>query len=611
MMRRLSSVLIALACFVLLAAHTTAADAPQIDAEVLKKVKAATVHFKVTLSDNRVAQGSGFFTDEPGLIITNAHVLQMLDPESRKPTKIEVTVYSGTDKSRTLVAKVVGIDRGSDIALVRVDDKELPAPLKFGTTQSLLETQVLYVFGFPFGQQLGKEITVSKSSVSSLRKNGENITSIQLDGGLNPGNSGGPVVDGMGIVIGVAVSGVRGTTIGNAIPAEFVSRFLNGRVVGSGAEVPFKNGDQVMMELTFELVDPLGRLKGVDFELWAGNPGPVRPAALKEPAAQTGDSAKKRYQMPYEKKSSVTLAVTLPALGDKQIYWMQPIITNGTGETRWANATIIPPKPPLDRRALTLKYKPPVNGTQTAQVVSNGDFRIRDGDGEQNSVGINQLSLVTETFSEETPKGFSARLSYDRFGLTINVDNKPIEKAAELRRMQTDIRFAAADLEIDRDGSVANTKADLNKVPRASRAMISDVGEQILQSVEMLSIPLPAKKLEAQETWKAQRTFLIGSAIISVPVQADITYKYMGVQVRDGKEGALIRMDGRVKGRKGDGLDVGGTLKGVAFVSVETGLVISADLTVKADMDLTFQRKQAKAIATLVVTIKRPAPLPK
>jgi hypothetical protein len=72
----------------------------------------------------------------------------------------------------------------------------------------------------------------------------------------------------------------------------------------------------------------------------------------------------------------------------------------------------------------------------------------------------------------------------------------------------------------------------------------------------------------------------------------------------------LIRIEGRLRGRKGDGLDVGGSMHGTAIVSLETGQVISADATVKADLDLTFQRKQAKAIATLAVSIKRPAPAP-
>jgi S1-C subfamily serine protease len=597
-----------LALSVLLAARATANAGAPIDAEVLNKVKVATVHLKVTLSDQRVVQGSGFFTDEPGLIVTNAHVLQMLDPASRKPAKVEVTVHSGTDKSRTLAAQVVGLDRGSDLALVRVTAKGLPAPLRFSAAKGLRETQPVFVFGFPFGQQLGKEITVNRSSVSSLRKAGQSITSIQLHGGLNPGNSGGPVVDDRGNVIGVAVSGVRGTTIGHAIPAGFVNRFLNGRIVGSSAEVPYKDGDKLMMELTFELVDPLGRLKNVEFQLWAGNPGPPRPPDSKEPAPRPGDSEKKRYRMPYAKTSPVTLAVPLPKLEGKQVYWIQPIITNGGGETAWVVATTIPPKSPLDRRPLTLKYRPPVNRKQTAEVVSHGEFRIRNADGEQNAVGINLVATFTESFGEEAPRGFPARLTYDGFGLTIRVDGKPIERDAELRKKQTDIRFAAADVEMDKDGSMATSKADLKRVPRLSQEMIADLSEQILQAVEVLSIPLPARKLEVHETWRAQRTFLIGSAILSVPVQADITYKYMGVQVRGSKEGALIRIHGRVKGRRGDGLDVSGTVSGAAFVSAETGQVLSADTTVKADLDLTFRRKLAKAIATLTVTIKRPAP---
>jgi S1-C subfamily serine protease len=610
LLRPLPAVLTALVLALAGAHRAGAADGPQIDADALKKVKAATVHFKVTLSDGRVAQGSGFFTDEPGLIVTNAHVLQMLDPESRPPSKIEVTLHGGTDKSRTLGAKVVGIDRGSDLALVRVEGKDAPEPLKFGTTRGLTETQSLYVFGFPFGQQLGKEITVNKSSVSSLRKNGENVASVQLDGGLNPGNSGGPVVDGSGNVVGVAVSGVRGTTIGNAIPAEHVARFIGGRIFGSSAEVPYKDGDKTMMEVTFDLIDPLGRLKGVEFQIWAGPPGPNRPPALKEPAPAAGDSEKKRFKMPYEKKPSVTLAVPLPALGEKQVYWVQPIITYGNGETRWVTATVVPAKPPLERRALTLKFQP-ANGKYTAEVISNGEFRLRTGDGEQNSIGINLTAAFTEAFGDEAPKFFPARLTYDRFGLTIKVDNKPSEKDAEFRKMQSDIRFAAADVEMDKDGSMTSAKVDLKKVPRGSQEMILDLSGQILQSAEVLCIPLPAKKVEAQETWKAQRTFLVGSAIISVPAQADITYKYMGVQVRDGREGALIRLDGRLKGRKGDGLDMGGTLKGSAFVALETGQVISADVQMKADMDLTYKRQPVKALAALAVSLRSPVPPPK
>ena len=58
---------------------TAHADNPSLNPAVLKKVKEATVHLEVSLPNGSTAEGSGFFTDEPGIILTNAHVIGMLD----------------------------------------------------------------------------------------------------------------------------------------------------------------------------------------------------------------------------------------------------------------------------------------------------------------------------------------------------------------------------------------------------------------------------------------------------------------------------------------------------------------------------------------------------
>ncbi len=76
------------------------ADAPSLDA-ALKKVKAATVQLQVKLANDRLVQGSGFFTDEPGLIITDAHVLNMLDADSRRPARVNVVLTDAAGKQRT------------------------------------------------------------------------------------------------------------------------------------------------------------------------------------------------------------------------------------------------------------------------------------------------------------------------------------------------------------------------------------------------------------------------------------------------------------------------------------------------------------------------------
>src|SRR5262249_23461162 len=174
--------------------------------------------------NGQVAQGSGFFGIEPGIVLTNAHVLGMLEPSSRLPQKIVVVMHSGTPKEKALACRVLGIDRGTDLAVLRLmRATDLPKPLVVKSAKELQETETVFVFGFPLGDQLGKNISVRKSSVSALRLDPEgNLQKVQVEGGMDPGNSGGPVVDGQGNVIGVAVSKIATTQINFAVPGDFV-----------------------------------------------------------------------------------------------------------------------------------------------------------------------------------------------------------------------------------------------------------------------------------------------------------------------------------------------------------------------------------------------------
>ncbi len=330
--------LLAICALVALAVPTAATAQPQLDAEILKLTKSATVHLTVKLTDGKTFQGSGFFTEQPGVIITNAHVLGMMDADSRKPSQVEVTINGGTPASRSVAGRVLGVDRGTDLALVRIEGKELPAALKLGTAANLAETETVFVFGYPFGKELGKAVTISKSSVSSLRRSkSERIERVQLEGGLNPGNSGGPVVDSKGNVVGVSVSKVGNSQIGFAIPAEDVARFLNGRLITSHYETPYREDGKVILPMRLEMVDPLGRIKKASIEIWTGNPGPSRLSGNKQPAPLPGDSAIITNEMPYDPKTqSVSLDVALPPLPDaKQVYYYRPVITNGLNDTRW------------------------------------------------------------------------------------------------------------------------------------------------------------------------------------------------------------------------------------------------------------------------------------
>ena len=113
---------------------------------------------------------------------------------------------------------------------------------------------------------------------------------------------------------------------------------------------------------------------------------------------------------------------------------LQPIITNGLKETRWLAPVSRRTQGILERKPITLKYKPPVNGKQTAELVSQGGFKLRTEDGEEHSLAVDFRTAFSELFAAEDNKAFPMRLTYDRFSLSIKLDDKPLPGDADIQR---------------------------------------------------------------------------------------------------------------------------------------------------------------------------------
>ncbi|MGH9684288.1 MAG: S1C family serine protease [Candidatus Acidiferrales bacterium] len=167
--------------------------------------------------------GSGFLIDTDGHILTNYHVVQGAQT-------IEVTLG---DQSR-YKAKYLGADQRNDIALIQIDTRGRKlTPLPLGDSRNLLVGQRVLAIGDPFGFQS----TLTTGVVSSLDRTvqtGENTfidEAIQTDAAINRGNSGGPLLNSHGEVIGVnsAIFAPNGTTagIGFAIPINTARRVAN------------------------------------------------------------------------------------------------------------------------------------------------------------------------------------------------------------------------------------------------------------------------------------------------------------------------------------------------------------------------------------------------
>src|SRR6185437_6584829 len=144
--------------------------------------------------------GSGFIVRDDGAILTNAHVVA-------GATRISVALKDGT----SYPARLVGIDETNDLAVLKIDAKNLPvAPL--GSSANLLIGEWAIAIGNPYGFILANtEPSVTVGVVSGTGRNlaaqsegsGVYVDMIQTDASINPGNSGGPLVNALGEVIGV------------------------------------------------------------------------------------------------------------------------------------------------------------------------------------------------------------------------------------------------------------------------------------------------------------------------------------------------------------------------------------------------------------------------
>jgi serine protease Do len=167
--------------------------------------------------------GSGFVFDNRGHIVTNNHVVEESD-------KITVTFYDGTEAS----AKVVGTDKQSDVAVIQVENTSFP-PLPKGDSSALKVGELVMAVGSPF--ELSQSVTTG--IISALERNQMGINGangyesfIQTDAPINRGNSGGPLVNMEGEVIGVNSAIVTGGSSGNdgigfAIPINMAASVAN------------------------------------------------------------------------------------------------------------------------------------------------------------------------------------------------------------------------------------------------------------------------------------------------------------------------------------------------------------------------------------------------
>ena len=248
------------------------------------------------------SEGSGFIIRPDGVILTNHHVIA--DAE-----KIRVRLKDG----RTFPAKLIGADDKTDIAVLRIDAKDLPV-VRLGDPKSLEVGDPVLAIGAPYGL----EQTATQGIVSAKGRSlpGDAVVPfIQTDAAVNPGNSGGPLFDGSGSVVGINAQiysrsgGFQGLSF--AIPIDVALKVKN-QIVATGKATHGRLGVTVQ-DLNQSLADSFG-MKRVEGAL-VSNVAPGSAAA--DAGLKSGDVITEVNGEPVVRSGSLSSLIGLSAPGER------------------------------------------------------------------------------------------------------------------------------------------------------------------------------------------------------------------------------------------------------------------------------------------------------
>jgi len=203
--------------------------------QVFESVSPSVAFITTRANEYPVGAGSGFIWDDDGHLVTNAHVIAG-QPSWRRSSRQRKVMVKLQGQEDSVEATVVGMEADKDIAVLKVEPADLPAlkPITLTPSASLKVGQSVLAIGAPFGLNS----TLTQGIISALGRDidgagGRPIRDcIQTDASINPGSSGGPLLDSRGRLVGVntmiyAPAGLGGNVgVGFAVPSDTVRRVV-------------------------------------------------------------------------------------------------------------------------------------------------------------------------------------------------------------------------------------------------------------------------------------------------------------------------------------------------------------------------------------------------
>jgi hypothetical protein len=251
--------------------------------------------------------------------------------------------------------------------------------------------------------------------------------------------------------------------------------------------------------------------------------------------------------------------------------------------------------PPVEKRPATLKVSVQASKVpRTLELTQKGTLKLRDRTDKDD--GFRQLGItakLNEVVVQANPTGdiiAKTRLTFDAIDAALKLQGRKVQIDESERKHFEMVKFMAADVEYKKDGRVHQIRGDALNVPNQSRQIVKAISDNVFQSLEAMSIPLPNQNIQAGHTW--EYTMFVPFRLPGNAVQlgtAKMKCVFVGTRLRDGREEAVIDIAGPIAGKEAKGSNTStltGRGSGTVLIDLVTGQATSAKATFEIDTDV-------------------------
>ena len=422
---------------------------------------------------------------------------------------------------------------------------------------------------------------------------------ILVNGGMNPGNSGGPVVDARGVICGVAVAGIPGTNINFAVPSEKVQRLIGGRVYDLNFGAPYRSEGELKIQAKMSLHDPLNRLKKIRLDVWSGSSA-ARPTGSGPPAKMAGDSPVKTVEVVRELLEAST-DFALPPLDGGKVLWTALATTDDRGQTHWQPATYyeVSASDPYDRVPTTLALKR-ADSVRTLKVLAKQKLEFTQGKQKasfEKTLEVDVLETIKVSGTQTVVRMDVGNIQSATAEIAVNGEKKA---RPENPRTTAALKNAAFQFTLDKTGTLAK-----RMVPSASPTLTKDARYDMDEMINALEnafevgfLQVPDRRMEANDSWTARMpmVFAIAGSSRLIPATMVMQCLYEGQRKQGGTTEAYVRLIGTME----SGAFISGTIRGHAIIDVGGGYI--AKMHAKMQVDFEQGNTDFSTIADVEIT---------